>query len=169
MELLMLVGVSFWSSIAYIAEKQPDAFVLEESDTFFGGFKAVLADVIDALQSIKSSSGKSVYVVGCALMNSLDHGLPSARKRCYIIGHQVRLQKLQCVWPAPLPVPIVDDFLDSHLPPALPTADTALNNLDRLLRITQALGHDPSTETIFSMCGRVNASATIGKWGSVPH
>ena len=58
----------------------------------------MLADVIDALQSIKSSSGKSVYVVGCALMNSLDHGLPSARKRCYIIGHKVRLHKLKmCV------------------------------------------------------------------------
>ena len=101
MELLILVAASFWVCIAYIAEKQPDAFVLEESDTFFGAFKAVLEAVIDTLQSIKSSSGQSVYWVGCAMMNNLDHGLPSKRKRCYIIGHKVRLQKLKFVWPAP--------------------------------------------------------------------
>ena len=108
-----------------------------------------LNSVLLALNSI----GDGAYQVHHKLLNTLEHGVPQNRPRWYCIGllkaHLNENAAFQ--WPANIPCPAIDNFLDNFTHQTKLNNTAATNVANARKRIKHA-GADPSTTTYIVDC-----------------
>lgn len=140
-------GVLFFVCLRYIRAKRPTVFILEnvqglESSNEGGCFDEVLR----ALWSLAD------YNIYWELLNTKYYGIPQNRPRYYFIGVLREVDQGTFRFPARVPMPALELFLDSRhgrpswadLPPL--TSKIARQNVLTLLRAAQDLDSDPFSE-----------------------
>ena len=144
-------GMLIWASVAHIVAKKPNCFVLEESDTFgIGKFKPLLDEILANIGLVKDKNGEPLYVVKYKVLNNIENGLPSVRKRTYIVGMKKYMmgKGREFTWPTPLPMPHLSSILDATLPERIPTTRTVLRNLLAIMTECFERGFVPNNELI---------------------
>lgn len=137
-------GEIFWFVRDYLEKCQPRVFVLENVSGLVkiqGGqyFKAIT----QALEAL------GLYNLYSQIMDTKQHGVPQSRRRIYIVGIQKRYDDGSFEYPAPVPCPSIEKFLNprkgtiswNQLPPESQT--TARGNVKRALREIADTGEDP--------------------------
>lgn len=137
-------GTIFFGVLQYITTQMPTTFVLENVKglvTRNGGkyFKAVMA----ALEEI----GK--YNLYWQVLNTLEHGVPQNRERCYIVGIRKNVDDGTFAFPEKLAHVSVEEFLDprkgrpseTDLPPKSST--TAHKNVKDEIKRLEKEGNNP--------------------------
>jgi DNA-cytosine methyltransferase len=90
--------------IRAVAEIGPEVFVMEEVQTLtWAKHRAYLAKVIDALETLG-------YRVEARVLNAADHGSVQARKRLFVVGVRLDLER-PVYWPVKVAGPTMAAFL----------------------------------------------------------
>lgn len=107
-------GEIFFFVRDYIAQQRPKAFVLENVSGLKTTNKGEYFRAI--LRSLEDLGDYNLYF---ELLDTVDHGVPCNRKRCYIVGIHTEADLGSFAFPGRIPCPSIDDFLD---PPPAPEA-----------------------------------------------
>jgi len=140
-------GVLFFVCLRYIRAKQPTVFILENVqglESTHGG--ECFDEVLRALWSLTD------YNIYFELLNTKNHGIPHNRPRYYFIGILKEVDQGTFCFPAKVPMPALELFLDSRqgrpswadLPPL--SNRVARQNVLTLLRAAAGLDSDPFSE-----------------------
>ncbi len=63
------------------------------------------------LKTILSLLDNAGYLVDWKVLNSIDYGVPQMRERVYFIGRKKQLCKHKFIWPQPIPLPNIENYL----------------------------------------------------------
>ena len=148
-------GKIFFHIRDYIQEQTPKVFILENVSGLVTLKKGMYFQAI--LESLKMISPQ--YNIYYCLMNTKDHGVPQSRNRVYIIGIRQDVDQGTFTWPEKLPLPSIEEFLDSRdpdlaatgLPP--PRQGTVRKNVEKKIQMHKDQGEDPYTKCFVVDCG----------------
>jgi len=136
-------GNVFFGCLRYLKAKTPAVFVLENVKgltTANGGkyFEAVLSK----LEELR------MYNIYWKVLKTNEHGIPQKRPRVYICGIQKSRDKGTFEFPAPIPCPDIEEFLEPRVRKATAqdrpaSGITARRNVGVTLRKLEKAGHKP--------------------------
>ncbi|CAE7727284.1 ngoBVM, partial [Symbiodinium necroappetens] len=107
-------GTLVYYVLRYLAHQHPDTFVLENVPGLLqqrhSGF---LEMVLRVLTSLVDARGK--YDISWQKLNACHHGIPQNRERLFIAGVLKSQQTRPVQWPAEVPMPNVEHYLEKHI------------------------------------------------------
>lgn len=145
----------FFGITRTISETSPKTFVIENVPQIATRRKhrPLWAAIISLLTGICDKSGNRAYNLYFKELNALWHGVPQARRRCYLVGVLRSAQVSPFRWPANTDTTPALDCL--ALAPALPTNGQQLRNILRGVQFIHAHSGDPVNE---EWVGRISQS-----------
>ena len=144
-------GTIFADIFAYIARKEPRAFILENVVGLLhvqGG--QCFATIVDALTRLR------IYNIYWQKLNASDYGVPQHRPRIFIVGI-LKVWDIGFSFPQPIKCRDIQHFLSPRVGrPSwanMPLSNVARTNVMRGLEAILSIGRDPFREPWFINCG----------------
>lgn len=103
-------GTIFFGCLDVIKNTSPKVFILENvKGLVFHDKKNTFKIVLDELNNLGN------YSISYKVMNTCDYGIPQSRNRIYIVGIRKDVQKSSFIFPDPISMQNIDDYLDTFI------------------------------------------------------